>query len=170
MVHYYRTKADLFTAVVEDRFAGFLAEEEALLARHHGCCRDLLEQLLRRLWDHLWEPGIVELGMVVKAERPAFPEATRTLFRELGERWQRLLELVLDAGARRGEFRWHGPHAARVLSRAVTGIVESSRCFCTVERCASEPEELWRALMDLIDHGVLASAADAHRTSEGVPA
>ena len=170
VVHYYRTKSDLFTAVIEDRFVGFLAQEEALLAGHEGPCRDLLERLLRRLWEHLWEPGIVELGMIVKAERPAFPEATRTLFRELGERWQRLLELVLEAGARRGEFHWHGPHAARVLGRAVVGIVESSRCFCTFERCASEPDELWDALMHLIDHGVLAPAADVHRTSEGVTA
>ncbi len=170
VVHYYRTKADLFTAVIEDRFVGFLVEEETLLDRHEGPYRDLLERLLRRLWEHLWEPGIVELGMIVKAERPAFPEATRTLFRELGDRWQRLLELVLDAGARRGEFHWHGPHAARVLGRAVVGIVESSRCFGTFERCASEPDELWDALMHLIDFGVLARAADVHRTSEGVTA
>ena len=26
VVHYYRTKADLFTAVIEDRFVGFLVE------------------------------------------------------------------------------------------------------------------------------------------------
>ena len=36
VVHYYRTKADLFTAVIEDRFVGFLVEEETLLDRHEG--------------------------------------------------------------------------------------------------------------------------------------
>jgi hypothetical protein len=100
----------------------------------------------------------------VKAERAEFPEATRTLFRELGERWRRLFEAVLEAGARRGEFRWHGPHAARVIGPAIVGVCESSRCFRAFDRRPSSPDELWHALLSLLEHGVLADAACVNRT------
>ena len=167
VVHYYRTKADLFAAVVEDRFVGFVAGEESLLATHQGSYRDLLQQLVRRMWEHLWQPGIVELMAVVKAESPEFPEATRTIFREIGERWRRLFEAVLEAGASRGEFRWHGPHAARVIGPAVVGVVESSRCFCAFDIRPSSPEDLWNALVSLLDHGVLTEAPEVNRSHQG---
>jgi AcrR family transcriptional regulator len=168
VVHYFRTKAELFAAVIEDRFVGFVAGEEALFAGHQGSYRELLEQVVRRLWDHLGEPGIVELGILVKAERAEFPEATRTLFRELGERWRRLFVAVLAAGARRGEFRWHGPHAARVIGPAIVGVFESSRCFRAFDRRPSSPDELWHALLSLLEHGVLADAACVNRSHQGV--
>jgi AcrR family transcriptional regulator len=167
VVHYYRTKADLFTAVVEDRFVGFVAGEESLVAAHQGSYRDLLERIVRRMWEHLWQPGIVELMAIVKAERAEFPEATRTLFRELGDRWRRLFEAVLEAGARHGEFRWHGPHAARVIGPAIVGVVESSRCFHACDGRPSSPDELWDALVSLLDHGVLTAAPCVNRSHQG---
>jgi len=156
VVHYFHSKAELFEAVIEERFVGFVAGEEALLAANRGSYRDLLHQLVRRLWEHLWQPGTIELAMLVKAERSEFPEAIRTLFRELSERWRRLFEAVLEAGAQRGEFRVSGPHAARVIGAAIAGAVESSRCFGAFDRRPSSPEELWAALVSLLDHGVLA--------------
>ena len=157
VAHYFGSKADLFVAVIEDRFLGFVAGEEALLAAHQGSSRDLLHQLVRRLWEHLSAPGTVDLALVVKAERTEFPEAAQTLFQQLGERWRRLFEQVLEAGVRRGEFRVGGPHAARVIGAAVVGAVESSRCFGKFDRQPSSPDELWTALVSLLDHGVLAS-------------
>jgi hypothetical protein len=38
----------------------------------------------------------------------------------------------------------------------VMGVVEASRCFGSVEHQPSTPEELWTALTDFLDHGVLA--------------
>jgi AcrR family transcriptional regulator len=161
VVHYYRSKADLFAAVIDDRFVGFVAGEEAMLAAHSGSCRDLLERLVRRLWEHLWQPGMIELGLLVKAERAEFPEAIRTLFQQLGERWRRLFETVLEAGAERGEFRWSGPHAARVIGPMIVGVVESSRCFGSLDRRPSSPDELWAALVSLLDRGVLSHQGES---------
>ncbi|HUR96278.1 MAG TPA: TetR/AcrR family transcriptional regulator [Gemmatimonadales bacterium] len=161
VVHYYRTKGELFEAVIEDRLVGFVAGEEAMLAAHRGSYRDLLEQLVRRLWDHLWQPGIVELGLLVKAERSEFPEATRAMFEQLGERWRRLFQAVLDAGAAGGEFRWAGPHAARVIGPMIVGVVESSTCFRGFDRTPSSPDELWAALIRLLDHGVLSHQGES---------
>jgi AcrR family transcriptional regulator len=157
VVHYFGTKGDLFEAVIRDRFAQFVAGEEALLAGHRGSYRDLLHQLLGRYWTFMWAPGSVELGLVVKAERAAFPDCTRTLFQQLGQRWRRLIEGVLDAGAQQGEFRLAGPHAARVITAMLVGVAEASRCYGGFEPHPSSPEELWSAVTALLDHGLLTS-------------
>jgi AcrR family transcriptional regulator len=157
VVHYYRTKAGLFEAVIRDRMLAFVAGEEALLADHEGSYRDLLHQLVRRLWEHCWDSDVMDLVLTVKAERAKFPECTRTLFQELGERWRRLFQGVLDAGARRGEFRVSGRHAARVVSSMVVGAAESARCFGAFDPNPSTPDELWAAVVAMLDHGVLSS-------------
>jgi AcrR family transcriptional regulator len=160
VVHYFGSKADLFVAVIQDRFATFVAGEEALLAAHRGTYRDLLHQLVRRLWEHLWEPGSVELALAVKTKRSEFPECARTLS-ELGGRWRRLIEGVLEAGRQQGEFRISGPHAARVIGAMVMGVAEATRCFGNVDPRPSSPEELWAALVAFLDHGVLAAQGES---------
>jgi AcrR family transcriptional regulator len=161
VVHYFGSKAGLFEAVIDERFVGFVAGEEALLAGHRGSHRALLEQLVRRLWDHLWRPGTIELVLLVKAERAEFPEATRLLFQRLGERWRALFGAVLDAGAATGEFRPLDPDAARVIGPMVVGVVESSRCFGRFDQRPSSADELWRAVVGLLDHGVLRHSGDS---------
>ena len=154
VVHYFGTKAELFAAVIQDRFGSFIAAEEALLASHRGSYRELLHRLLRRFWEYLWEPGSIELAVIVKAERAEFPECVRTVS-QVGARWRRLIEGVLEAGRQQGEFVVSGPHMARVITAMVMGLAEASRCFSTVESPAPSPEELWSALVAFLDHGVL---------------
>jgi len=159
VVHYFGSKGDLFAAVIQERFASFVAGEEALLASHRGTYRELLHLLVRRFWEHLWVPGSVELALAVKSKRTEFPECARTLS-ELGGRWRRLIEGVLEAGRQQGEFRISGPHAARVIGTMVMGVAEAGRCLGNVESRPSTPEELWTALVAVLDHGVLAAQGE----------
>jgi AefR-like transcriptional repressor, C-terminal domain len=126
-----------------------------MLASHRGSYRELLHRLLRRFWEYLWEPGSIELAVAVKAERAEFPECAR-IVSLVGARWRRLIEGVLEAGRQHGEFGVSGPHMARVISAMVMGVAEASRCFSTVEAPAPSTEELWSALVDFLDHWVLA--------------
>lgn len=160
VVHYFGSKAELFSAVIHDRFSSFIAAEEAMLASHQGSCRDLLHRLLRRFWEYLWEPGSIELAVAVKAERAEFPECARVLS-QVGARWRRLIEGVLEAGRQQGEFAVSGPHTARVISAMVMGVAEGSRCFGSIEPPTSSPEELWNALVTFLDHGVLAAQGES---------
>lgn len=160
VVHYFGTKAELFAAVIQDRFGSFVAAEESMLASHRGSYRELLHRLLRRFWEHLWEPGSIELAVTVKAERAEFPECVRTVS-QVAARWRRLIEGVLEAGRQQGEFGVSGPHVARVITAMVMGVAEGSRCFGTVDPAASSPEELWSAIVTFLDHGVLAAQGES---------
>jgi AcrR family transcriptional regulator len=160
VVHYFGTKAELFAAVIQDRFGSFVAAEEAMLASHRGSYRELLHRLLRRFWEHLWEPGSIDLAVTVKAERAEFPECVRTVS-QVAIRWRRLIEGVLEAGRQQGEFGVSGPHIARVITAMVMGVAEGSRCFSSVDPAASSPEELWSAIVTFLDHGVLAAQGES---------
>jgi AcrR family transcriptional regulator len=160
VVHYFGTKAELFAAVIQHRFGSFVAAEESMLASHRGSYRELLHRLLRRFWEHLWEPGSIELAVTVKAERAEFPECVRTVS-QVAARWRRLIEGVLEAGRQQGEFGVSGPHVARVITAMVMGVAEGSRCFGTVDPAASSPEELWSAIVTFLDHGVLAAQGES---------
>ena len=92
--------------------------------------RDLLEQLLRRLWDRAWEPGILDLMRVVKVESAEFPESGRLLCQQLGERWRRIFGEILAAGMKNGEFRpMDVDVAARAISYALVGVAEKVSAF-----------------------------------------
>jgi hypothetical protein len=80
---------------------------------------------------------------------------------QVSARWRRLIEGVLAAGREQGEFRASGPHTARVITAMIFGVVEGCRCYGTIEPPASSPDELWAALVDFLDHGVLAEQGES---------
>src|SRR6266404_3775612 len=53
--HYFGSKANLFEDVIAERLMPYVEAEEASLATHTGPMREILDQLLRRLWDRAWE-------------------------------------------------------------------------------------------------------------------
>jgi AcrR family transcriptional regulator len=155
--HYFGSKGELFQEVIADHFMGFVVQEEALLASSAGPVRDLLHQLLRRMWDHAWTPGVLELMQVVQVEAPEFPESGRLLCRQLGERWRGLVGRILEAGARTGEFRALDPElAARAMSYTLLGVAQKVSTFSRFDASMPDREVMWRTVLDMIDRFLLA--------------
>jgi AcrR family transcriptional regulator len=153
--HYFGSKAELFEAVIADRFVGFVAQEEAEVASHQGTMRELLHQLLRRIWEHAWMPGMLELMQVVQVEAPEFPESGRFLCRQLSERWRRLFGHVLAAGAERGEFRDLEPDvAARVIGYSLLGVALKVSAFSRFDPEMPERERMWEDVAEMVDRYV----------------
>jgi AcrR family transcriptional regulator len=160
--HYFGSKARLFEEVIAERLMPYVEAEEASLASHRGPMRDLLGQLLRRLWDRAWEPGILELMRVVKVESPEFPESGRLLCRQLSERWRRIFGRILGEGMRGGEFRCMDVDvAARVISYALVGTAEKVSAFRAFDAGMPEREAMWAAVQDMVERFVLVDAPRA---------
>jgi len=122
VAHYFGSKGDLFEALVAEEALGDLAGDEQLLATHRGSYRELLEQLLTRMWTRLKRPGKPEMVLVVLGEMSAFPQSAQLLFRQLFERSRRTLVAVLEAGVAAGEFEVTDPEAtAHLLASMVLG-------------------------------------------------
>jgi AcrR family transcriptional regulator len=161
--HYFGSKARLFEEVIAERLMPYVKTEEASLANHHGPMRELLDQLLRRLWERAWEPGILDLMRVVKVESEAFPESGRLLCRQLSERWRRIFGDILGQGMRAGEFRVMDVDvAARVVSYGLLGVAEKVSAFRAYDPRMPDREVMWESVQEMVDRFVL---ADTRRAS-----
>lgn len=165
--HYFGCKATLFEEMIAERLVPFVENEEASLANHRGPIRDLLDQLLRRLWERAWEPGILELMRVVKMESTEFPESERLLCQQLGERWRRLYGAILLAGMKNGEFRQMDVDvAARTISYALLGVAEKVSAFRSYDPSMPEREAMWRAVQEMVGRFVMVELPREARQGE----
>jgi AcrR family transcriptional regulator len=154
--HYFGCKATLFEEMIAERLVPFVENEEASLANHRGPIRDLLDQLLRRLWERAWEPGMLELMRVVKVESAEFPESGRLLCQQLGERWRHLYCGILVAGMKDGEFRQMDVDvAARTISYALLGVAEKVSAFRSYDPGMPDREAMWRGVQDMVGRFVM---------------
>lgn len=117
IVYYFRTKDDLFFAVVEDIYSGFVADLEKILGAR-GSARDRLRGSLVRL-GHATD---LELDVIRLVLREALSSTTR--FRRIVARFMRghmalLLGAVAD-GVKAGEFEKRLP--APLILLAVMGM------------------------------------------------
>jgi TetR/AcrR family transcriptional regulator len=153
--HYFGSKQRLFEAVVAERSLGFVANEEAILAAHRGSARDLLQRMLSRLWDHLWTPGTLEFVRVIHFEAPSFPESGRVMYRELNERWRRLLAAILEVGIRTHEFRQLDVEVAqRVIPFIVLGVAQKMTTYAPFDPGMPDRVAMQRAVWELVDRFV----------------
>jgi AcrR family transcriptional regulator len=160
--HYFGSKSDLFEAVIADRFVRFVANEEALLAADVGSARLLLEQLLRRLWEHTWAPGTIALMQAVQVDMAEFPDSGRLLCKQLSDRWRRLFGAILERGIRSGEFRrLDVDAAARTIGYALLGVAQKAATFARFDATMPGRERLWAAVLEMVERFVLADAPAA---------
>lgn len=165
--HYFGSKARLFEEMIAERLMPFVETEEASLANHEGPMRDLLAQLLRRLWEHAWRPGMLELMRVVKVESAEFPESGRLLCLQLGDRWRRIFGDILTAGMQGGEFRQMDVDvAARTISYALVGVAEKVSAFRSYDERMPAREAMWQAIRDMVDRFVLVVPSRENRQGE----
>jgi AcrR family transcriptional regulator len=167
--HYFGSKARLFEEMIAERLLPFVETEEASLATHQGSMHERLLQLLRRLWDHAWQPGMLELMRVVKVESAEFPESGRLLCQQLGERWRRTFGVILTAGMKDGEFRQMDVDvAARTISYALVGVAEKVSAFRSYDPRMPDREAMWLAIRDMVERFVLVTPAREHRQGDVV--
>ena len=122
--HYFGTKAALFNEVLSDRFFAGAAEDEALLIAHRGTYAELLGQLIERMFARLNRPGSADLLLVGMASATNRPEAGLVVSGEVATRCPRVLQGVLEAGIREGEFRpVNADNLARAIGASVIGMV-----------------------------------------------
>jgi AcrR family transcriptional regulator len=166
--HYFGSKGTLFEEMIAERLAPYVENEEASLANHRGSMAKQLDQLLRRLWERAWEPGILELMRVVKVESTEFPESGRLLCQQLGERWRRLYGNILLAGMKNGEFRQMDVDvAARTISYALLGVAEKVSAFRSYDQGMPEREAMWQGVQEMVRRFVLVELPGESRQGEG---
>ena len=157
VAHYFGSKRGLFEAAMTDRFLEGVAGGETLLVTHQGSSRDLMRQLLSRMWQRLMRPGTADLMLFGLAKAHSFPDTAGMMCREIGERWRRLLGAVLVTGIQSGEFRPVDIEVqARVIASGLAGMVLSVQHFARFESRAPNPDALLEHYLESVDRALAA--------------
>ncbi len=154
---YFDSKETLFREMVRAKVVSGLAEIEALVESHTGPYRDLLVQLMKRIFHRLRDHELVRITRVVQAEFDSFPELAQFYFDEVIVRTRRLFEQVIRRGVQAGEFRRvrHG-FGSRALPSLLVQSAQLQSWFHQVDPEALSDEKALEGLIDFCLNGVLA--------------
>jgi AcrR family transcriptional regulator len=158
---YFDSKESLFREMVRTKIVAALAEFEELVRTHQGTCRDLLIELITRLYYGLRNERMARISRLVQAELESFPELAQFYFDEVILRARRIVADVLERGVATGEFRAAARgFAARGLASLLVHTVQVQCFFHRLDPAALTDEQALQGMIDLYLHGVLESPAD----------
>jgi AcrR family transcriptional regulator len=158
---YFDSKEALFREMVRTKVVALLAEAEAFVRDHDGRARELLVELIRRMYARMRDEQMTQLARMVQSELPHFPELARFYFEEVILRARRLVAQVLDRGEANGEFRpGASGFAARGLSSLLVHTAQMQCFFHRFDPQALTEDQAIEGLVDLYLHGVLARPTD----------
>ncbi len=102
---YFKSKEELFRAMVEESVLPRLEAGERRVAEHTGSAADLFRQLMLEWWERASMPPSCGLAKLMSAEAANFPGVARYYVEEVLVRARRLFQGVLERGMSSGEFR-----------------------------------------------------------------
>lgn len=160
---YFKSKDELFRAVIREGMVPAIEHGEAMAAGHQGSSAELLRMLLRRWWELIGGTELAGVPKLMISEARNFPELARFYEAQVIDRCRRLLAGVLNRGIADGEFRAINVDAAvdvviaPLLMRAVWRY-SFGACCQSAETPAPDGEEARRFLdfqTDLLLQGLL---------------
>lgn len=158
---YFDSKESLFREMVRARVVASLAEAEEFVRGYEGSSRELLVELVRRMYTRIRCEQMTRIARLVQGELGHFPELARFYFDEVILRARRLVGQVLDRGIATGEFRPStNGFAARGLSSLLVHTAQVQCFYHVFDPHGLTDEQAVEGLIDLYLHGVLARPAD----------
>jgi AcrR family transcriptional regulator len=158
---YFDSKESLFREMVRAKVVAAVAECEELVRNYQGSCRELLVELITRLYYGLRNERMARIARLVQAELERFPELAQFYFDEVILRARRLVADVLERGVTTREFR---PEARAFAARGLPSLlVHTAQVQCFFHRldpAALTDEQALQGLIDLYLHGVLQPPTD----------
>jgi AcrR family transcriptional regulator len=163
---YFASKEDLFRAVVRRGLVESIEIAERQVREFRGGSIELLDALLRRLWDVLVRSPYSGIPKLVIAEAGNFPELARFYFDEVIYRGLRLVAAVIEGGIEAGEL---SPADLRHLPRvAVAPIVMAAvwkHSFAALEETSLWDDAYLETHLATLFHGVARNHPDGESRS-----
>ncbi|MFC5514090.1 TetR/AcrR family transcriptional regulator [Massilia jejuensis] len=156
MYLYFKSKEELFKAVVRGRVVPVIAEIETLLAGFEGDSAELMRRVIMLRWVHAGAKKDAGLIRVITAEANNFPELATVYRAEVIGRDMRLIAKVLDRGIARHEFRQVDlALATEVLTSAMLMLTMWNSAVQPLGHLVDDPVMFLEALVDLMLGGLL---------------
>ena len=157
---YFRTKRELFGAVVESGVVERIAGAEQFAAGFEGSATELLGTMLRNNLLEFWGSPSSGILQLIVAEAKQFPEIADAFYTEATHRARQLLVRILQLGIDSGEFRQVDTEfTARCILNALDFEIVLAHALGESHRDDFHPERYIDTLLELITGGVAAESA-----------
>ncbi|MGX4644017.1 TetR/AcrR family transcriptional regulator [Massilia sp. SYSU DXS3249] len=156
MYLYFKSKEELFKAVVRADVVPAIAEIETLLAEFGGHSAELMRHAILHWWGHVGVKKGAGLIGVVTAEANQFPELAMLYRAEVIDRDRRLIARVIERGIARNEFRQVDvAQATQVLTSAMLMLTIWTNAVQPSNHLVPDPVIFLETLVDLMLAGLL---------------
>jgi AcrR family transcriptional regulator len=151
---YFESKEALFEAAIKSRAGPVFDDVERVIELFPGSSESLIKTVIPQMYRELFSSDRHILMRIMIAESGRFPAIAEFYHRETIARGQKVLELIIQRGIARGEFR-DGPIAQLPMIIVAPAIMAAvwKMTFDTVQPIA--PETFLAAHMDLVLNGLL---------------
>jgi AcrR family transcriptional regulator len=102
---YFSSKEELFKAVIRSGIVPLIERGERLLEEHEGSVVPLMRQIVFAWWESVGSTNLGGIPKLMFSECRNFPELGQFYYQEVISRGHRLMQGVLEAGMKTGEFR-----------------------------------------------------------------
>lgn len=154
---YFKSKEDLFKAVIRENLLPALDEAEQLVDQYQGHSAALFREFMLGWWARIGETKLSGITKLMMAEAGNFPEVASFYHDEIISRSDRLIIRMLERGIARGEFRAVNlAQAHRVIVAPMLMLMLWKHAFglCSPEPISST--EFLDCLIDLLMNGLAA--------------
>jgi TetR/AcrR family transcriptional regulator, regulator of autoinduction and epiphytic fitness len=162
LYHHFESKEQLFLALLRDRIAAAVRDDEEALRAATGSREQALRSLVERHWAHLQQPGQIELTTLAITELPKIADAGRDVFDEVVARKRAMLRAALerehpctDAQTVETEL------AATIIPWMILGVALGRQVCRGFESSTLSAEQVGEAVTNLILKGVGGVCAEA---------
>ncbi|MDA1132103.1 MAG: TetR/AcrR family transcriptional regulator [Proteobacteria bacterium] len=134
---YFRSKEELFKAVIRENLVPNLAFAERRLEGGEATATELLSEFLRRVAKLVADTDLGAIPKLLIAEAGSFPDLAEFYAREVASRGVTLIEALLRRGAAAGEFR-------EVDARTATPALMAPILMLSLWKTVMEPHLDWK--------------------------
>jgi AcrR family transcriptional regulator len=102
---YYKSKEDLFKAVVRDSIVPLIGEAEGIIEEFEGDSESLFRLIMTTWWERVGKSNLSGLSKLMMAEACNFPDLAQFYHDEVVSRGDRMFITMIKRGVARGEMR-----------------------------------------------------------------
>jgi len=154
LYHYFESKEKLLLELVRDRKGPLQSSTEDQLDPPGGSREERLERLLRNMWQHLQEPGQIELATLTLNQVSRVPELRRYLVEEVIAQKQQTMERALGRDGESDTDRAEVAAMAAVIPCMILGVAICEHVLRGRESGGLTPQQLGEAVTRVLMRGV----------------
>ena len=160
---YFKSKEELFAAVIRDTLASTVVSGEELVQRFSGSTRDLMREMAQLVWHRIGETDAASILKLLLAEAHQFPELAKLYYHAVLEPSRALNRRIIERGIKRGELRNVDPddYAPLLIAPAVYLLLWRHSFEVAMPGTCPAPQRLLETYVDMVMRSLQRDDKDA---------